>query len=77
MNVKIYTTPICVYCKAAKQLFNEHNIQYQEINVIEDRNALNEMVARSGQLGVPVIEIDNNIVVGFNKPKIMELLNLK
>ncbi|OHA50572.1 MAG: NrdH-redoxin [Candidatus Terrybacteria bacterium RIFCSPLOWO2_01_FULL_40_23] len=77
MVVKIYTTPICVYCKAAKQLFNEHNIQYQEINVIEDRNALNEMVARSGQLGVPVIEIDNNIVVGFNKPKIMELLNLK
>ncbi|KKR46362.1 MAG: Glutaredoxin-like protein, YruB-family [Parcubacteria group bacterium GW2011_GWB1_40_14] len=77
MIVKIYTTPICVYCKAAKQLFNEHNIQYQEINVIEDRNALNEMVARSGQLGVPVIEIDNNIVVGFNKPKIMELLNLK
>ena len=77
MTVKIYTTPICVYCKAAKQLFNEHNIQYQEINVLEDRNALNDMVARSGQLGVPVIEIDNSIVVGFNKPKIMELLNLK
>ena len=76
MVVKIYTTPICVYCKAAKQLFNEHNIQYQEINVIEDRNALNEMVARSGQLGVPVIEIDNNFVVGYNKPKLMELLHL-
>ncbi len=77
MIVKIYTTPICVYCKAAKQFFNEHNIQYQEINVIEDRNALNEMVARSGQLGVPVIEIDNSIVVGFNKPKLIELLGIK
>ena len=77
MTVKIYTTPICIYCKAAKQFLNEHGIQYQEINVMEDRNALNEMVARSGQLGVPVIEIDNNIVVGFNKPKLMELLNIK
>lgn len=77
MNVKIYTTPVCIYCKSAKQFFNEHSIQYQEINVLEDRNALNEMVARSGQLGVPVIEIDNNIVIGFNKPKLMELLNIK
>ena len=76
MTVKIYTTLTCVYCRAAKQLFNEHNISYQEINVAEDRDALQYMVEKTGQLGVPVIEIDNNFVVGYNKPKLMELLHL-
>ncbi len=77
MTVKIYTTPTCVYCKAAKQLFNEHNIQYEEVNVAQDRVALQEMVSKSGQLGVPVIQIGEEYVIGFNKPKLIELLHLK
>ncbi len=76
-HVTIYTTPTCVYCKMAKQLFNEHSIAYEEKNVAVDDAAAEEMIQKSRQMGVPVIDIDGNIIVGFNKPKLMELLNIK
>ncbi|MDP2629095.1 MAG: glutaredoxin family protein [Candidatus Harrisonbacteria bacterium] len=73
-KVLIYTTPTCVYCKMTKQYFKDNNIQYEEKNVVDDDSAREEMVAKSGQLGVPVIDIDGEIHVGFNKPEIEKAL---
>lgn len=75
-QVSIYSTPSCTYCKAAKEYFAENNVQFQEFNVAEDMARRQEMIERSGQMGVPVIMIDNNIVVGYNKPKLAELLGI-
>lgn len=76
-NVTIYTTPTCVYCKMAKAFFNEQNVAYNEKDVTRDDKAREEMVQKSGQLGVPVIEIDEKVVVGFDKKRLSELLGLK
>ncbi|MCX7589757.1 MAG: glutaredoxin domain-containing protein [bacterium] len=75
-KVKIYTTPFCVYCQKAKEFFQKNNIFYEEIDVTQNDNALNEMIRKSGQMGVPVIEIEDNIVVGFDQNKIKQILNL-
>lgn len=75
-KITLYSTPSCVYCKIAKTYFTENNIAYEEKNVMEDMTAQNEMIQKSGQLGVPVIEIDGAIVVGFDKTKIKSLLGL-
>jgi glutaredoxin-like YruB-family protein len=76
-DVTIYSTPTCVYCSAAKDFFKEHNIEYVEKNVAEDEQARNDMVEKSGQMGVPVIDIKGNIVVGFDEAKLSELLEIK
>ena len=75
-SIKIYSTPTCVYCKMAKQFFETNNFKYQEYNVAEDDKAREEMVSKSHQLGVPVIDIDGQIVVGFNKPRVAAILGL-
>lgn len=69
-SIKIYSTPTCVYCKMAKEFLKGKNIPYQEFNVAADDAAREEMVQKSGQLGVPVIDIDGEIYVGFNKSEI-------
>lgn len=74
--VKIYTTPTCVYCKMAKDFFAKNNIKFEEHNVAEDDRAREEMIAKSHQLGVPVIDVDGEIVVGFNRSEIERLLKL-
>lgn len=74
--VKIYSTPTCVYCNALKEYLASKNIQYQESDVSLDEKELEKMVAISGQMGVPVVEIDGNIVIGFDKSKIDELLKI-
>ena len=76
-NVTIYTTPSCVYCKSAKEFFKEHNVSYKELDVVVDIRAPEDMVKKSGQLGVPVIEVDGTIVIGFDKRKLSELLGVK
>ena len=76
-KVKIFTTPTCVYCKMAKAFFKEHNVEYSEANVAPDAKEREEMVKKSGQLGVPVIEIDGQIVIGFDQAKLSELLGIK
>ena len=75
-KVIIYTTPTCVYCKMAKEYFAKHNVAYEEKDVAADALARDEMVQKSGQLGVPVIDIDGKIVVGFDEPALKELLKL-
>lgn len=66
-NVKIYTTPTCVYCKMAKKFFEEKGVTYEEYNVAEDDRAREEMISKSRQLGVPVIDVNGEIFVGFDK----------
>jgi len=75
-NVVIYSTPSCVYCNAAKAFFKEKGIAYTEHNVAQDAEKRKEMVEKSGQMGVPVIFVDTEMVVGFNQPKIKQLLGV-
>ena len=75
--ITIYSTPTCVYCNNLKKYLTEKNIKYEEVDVSKDQQALEKMINISGQMGVPVSDIDGNIVIGFDKPKIDELLNLK
>lgn len=72
--VKIYTTPSCVYCKMAKDYFKANNVEYTEVNVVTDDAAREEMIKKSGQMGVPVIDINGTIVIGFNKPQVEKAL---
>lgn len=76
MRVKIYTTPLCPYCRMAKEFLKQRGVEYEEVNVQEDRGAALEMIQKTGQNGVPVIEFDNKIIVGFNQEKIIEALGL-
>ena len=75
-KVTIYTTPTCVYCKMTKDFFKENNIAYEEKDVSTDAAARDEMVAKSNQMGVPVIDIDGELIIGFNKERILKLLNI-
>ena len=75
-NVTIYSTPTCSFCKMAKQYFTENNVAYTEIDVAADEVAREKMFTISKQMGVPVIDIDGEVTVGFNKPKLAQLLGL-
>ena len=74
--VTIYSTPTCVYCKSLKEYLGQHNVQYQEIDVSANEKELEKMVAISGQMGVPVIDIGGEIVVGFDESKLRSALNI-
>ncbi len=75
-NVIIYSTPTCVYCKMAKEYFGKNNIQYKEVDVSGDEKLVQEMFDKSQQLGVPVIDIDGKIIVGFDKKNIDSALGI-
>ena len=75
-TVAIYTTPSCHFCHMAKDYFAENGIKYEEFDVAADPAKRQEMVDMTKQLGVPVIRIDDSLIVGFNKPKVAELLGL-
>ena len=77
MNVKIYSTPTCPYCKLAKEFLTEQKVKFTDINVADNPASANEMVKLSGQMGVPVIDVDGQIVVGWNKGALEEALGLK
>lgn len=74
MKIEIYSTPTCPYCIKAKEFFKEKKIQFIDYNVAEDQEMAKKMVEKTGQMGVPVIMIDGETVIGFNKPKIEEML---
>ena len=75
-NVTIYSTPSCHFCHMAKDFFKANNVAYTEYNVASDLEKRKEMIEKSGQMGVPVIVIGNEFIVGFNKPKISQLLGV-
>lgn len=76
-KVTVYSTPTCHFCHMAKDFFTSEGIVYEDFDVSRDLDKRKEMVEKSGQMGVPVILIDNNLIVGFNKPQIVELLGIK
>lgn len=76
-KVIIFTTPTCSFCNAAKRYFRENNIKFTEVDVSRDQKAAQDMVRRTGQMGVPVILINNRPIIGFDRPKINEMLNIK
>lgn len=73
-SVTIYTTPTCHFCHMAKEFFGEHDISYTEHDVARDLTKRKEMIEKSGQMGVPVITIGNDLVVGFDEGRLRELL---
>ncbi len=75
-KVTIYSTPSCGYCKMAKEFFEENNVEFEEFDVAADEAKRNEMIKRSGQMGVPVIYVDDEMIIGFDKAKLSELLGL-
>ena len=75
-KVEIYTTPWCAYCKMAKEYFKKNNVEYTEHDVADDAAKRQEMIDKTHQMGVPVIIIDGQIVIGFDREKIAGLLNL-
>lgn len=82
-KIEIYSTPTCTYCNMAKEFFKTNNLDYTEYNVAEDSSKRQEMVSKSGQMGVPVIIITDtegneepSLIVGFNEPVIRDLLNI-
>lgn len=76
-KVRVFSTISCPYCVILKQFLNDKKIEFEDINVGENEEARKEMIEKTGQMGVPVIEIDNEIVIGFDKIKISELLGIK
>jgi len=75
-TIKIYSTPTCPWCKRAKAYLTEKGIVFESVDVSSDAKAQKEMIDKSGQMGVPVLDIDGKIVIGFDKGKIDEILNL-
>ena len=73
-KVIVYSTPTCPYCHAAKDFLKENKVAYEDVDVSKDQDRAQEMIEKSGQMGVPVIQIGNNLVIGFNKPVIEKLL---
>jgi glutaredoxin-like YruB-family protein len=76
VQVQIYSTPTCHFCHMAKEWMTENKISYVDYNVAEDMGRRKEMVEITGQLGVPVIMIGENIMVGFNQEEMAKLLNV-
>ena len=76
-KVRIFTSSSCPYCFTLMEFLKEHNIEFEEIDVSKDKKARDEMIKKSGHLEAPIVEIDGQIVVGFDKEKICKILNIK
>jgi len=73
-KVKVYSTKTCPWCHKTKDFLKEKNVKFEDIDVGADQKAANEMVEKSGQMGVPVVDIDGKIIVGFDKEAIEKAL---
>lgn len=76
-KVVIYSTPACPYCNMAKEYFKKHGIKFEDIDVAANPDKAQEMISKSGQMGVPVILAGEEVIIGFDKDKIARLLNIK
>lgn len=76
-TVTVYSTPTCHYCNLAKEFFKRNNVTFTEVNVGADREAARAMVQRTGQMGVPVIDVGDETIIGFNEEKLRQLLSIK
>jgi len=77
MKVKVYSTPTCPYCVAVKEFLKENKVEFEDINISQDEESMKMIVEKTGQMGVPVVDIDGELVIGFDRQKIIELLNIK
>jgi len=77
IKIRVYSTPTCPYCVTLKEYLKEKGVKFEDINVALDQKAAKEMVEKSGQMGVPVSDINGDIVIGFDKVKINQLLGIK
>lgn len=75
-KVTIYSTPVCHFCHAAKDFFKENNVEYTEHDVAADTDKRTEMIDMTGQMGVPVIKVGDDVIIGFDEAKLKELLKL-
>ena len=75
--IKLYSTPTCPYCVTLKKFLEEKKVDFEYIDVSQNEQALKEMIDKSGQLGVPVVEIDGQIIIGFNKQALKKALDIK
>jgi glutaredoxin-like YruB-family protein len=75
--IKVYSTPTCPYCVTLKNFLKEHDIQFEDIDVSQNEIAQKEMIENSGQYGVPVVDIDGQIIIGFDQDKIKKLLKIE
>jgi len=76
-TVTIYSTPTCHFCHAAKDFMNEHDVKFTDVDVSTDAEQRQQMIEMTGQMGVPVIRIDDDVVVGFDEAKVKELLGVE
>ena len=76
-KIKIYSTPTCPYCVMAKNFLKQNKVEFEDIDVSINRQAAKEMIDKSGQMGVPVLDISGKIIVGFNRPEIEAALKIK
>ncbi|MEK7066551.1 MAG: glutaredoxin domain-containing protein [Patescibacteria group bacterium] len=76
-TIKIYSTPWCTYCRMAKDFFKANNVNFTEYDVSVDEKARNEMLEKSKQSGVPVIDIDGELIIGFDKARVSSVLGIK
>ena len=76
-KVVVFSTPTCTFCNQAKRYFREKNIRFTDVDVSRDQSAARDMMRRTGQMGVPVILINNKAIIGFDRPKINKMLNIK
>lgn len=72
--IKVYTTNTCPWCVKVKNYLKSENIEFEELNVQDDMAAREEMIKKSNQMGVPVLDINDNIIIGFDKPAILKAL---
>jgi len=72
--IKVYTTNTCPWCVKVKNYLKSENIEFEELNVQDDMTAREEMIKKSNQMGVPVLDINNTIIIGFDKPAILKAL---
>jgi glutaredoxin-like YruB-family protein len=77
LKVRVFSTVSCPYCITLKAFLKERDVEFEEIDVSQDEKSLKEMIEKSGQMGVPVVDVDGQIVVGFDKEKICQILNIK
>ena len=75
MEVTIYSTPVCQFCQAAKEFFEANDVEYTEVDVAADAEKRQEMIEMTGQMGVPVIRVGDDVVVGFDEDKLKELIS--
>lgn len=77
MNVTVYSTPTCPYCKLAKKFLTEHDVKFTDIDVSEDGVKAQEMIKKTGQMGVPVVEIGDEIIIGYDEKKLRKALKIE